>query len=192
MLLNDKQIQALATGQGMISPYIPILVSSKGCNKVISYGQSSFGYDIRLSEDTFFTFSNRHSLIVDPKSFKKKELLDKQFVRVDDRGTYFVIPGNSYALGVSEEYFQIPNDVLGVCVGKSTYARVSLIVNVTPLEPGWKGFLTLEFSNASPSPIKVYANEGICQILFFKGDTPNSVYNRKYQGQEKEVTYAKV
>lgn len=183
----------------MISPHIPYLVKevTDGYEprKVISYGQSSFGYDIRLAPAPFYIFRAKQTTnqkIVDPKSFDPKECLAEATLYSDPRGKFFVIPPNSYALGVSEEFFSIPKDVLGVCVGKSTYARTGLIVNVTPLEPGWVGYLTLEFSNSSPAPIKVYADEGICQILFFRGEQPTVKYDRKYQNQAKEVTYARV
>ena len=174
-LLADHQIRKLAQTQGMIEPF----VEKQKRDGVISYGLSSFGYDARCAPD-FKIFTNVDNAMVDPKNFS-----DQSFV---DRTTdVCVIPPNSFVLTHSVEYFRIPKDVLVICLGKSTYARCGLIVNVTPLEPGWEGHVTLEISNTTPLPAKVYANEGIAQFLFFKGSSAceTSYADRagKYMGQ---------
>lgn len=174
-LLADHQIRELAQKQGMIEPF----VEKQKRDGVISYGLSSYGYDSRCSED-FKIFTNVDNAMVDPKNFS-----DQSFV---DRTTDIcVIPPNSFALTHTVEYFRIPEDVLVVCLGKSTYARCGLIVNVTPLEPGWEGHVTLEISNTTPLPARVYANEGIAQFLFFKGsstcETSYADKGGKYMGQ---------
>jgi dCTP deaminase len=147
---------------------------------VISYGLSSYGYDIRVA-DEFKVFTNINSTVVDPKNFDNRSFVD---VKAD----VCIIPPNSFALAKTVEYFRIPRDVLTVCVGKSTYARCGLIVNVTPFEPEWEGYVTLEISNTTPLPAKVYANEGISQVLFFQGDEPCEVSyadkKGKYQKQQ--------
>ncbi len=174
-ILADHQIRELAESQGMIEPFI----EKQKRDGAISYGLSSYGYDARCSPD-FKIFTNVDNAMVDPKNFS-----DQSFV---DRNTDIcVIPPNSFALTHTVEYFRIPKDVLVICLGKSTYARCGLIVNVTPLEPGWEGHVTLEISNTTPLPARVYANEGVAQFLFFKGSTPceTSYADRsgKYMGQ---------
>ena len=149
----------------MIDPFEPVQVRDGN----ISYGLSSYGYDIRVSSE-FKVFTNVHNSIVDPKNFD-----DRSFVDIE--GSECIIPPNSFALARTEEHFRIPRNVLVVCVGKSTYARCGLIVNVTPLEPTWEGYLTLEISNTTPLPAKVYGGEGIAQLLFFEGDEePETAY----------------
>jgi dCTP deaminase len=148
----------MAREYGMIDPYNDRQVREG----VISYGVSSYGYDLRVA-DEFKIFTNVNSAIVDPKKFDERSFID---VRADS----VLIPPNSFALARSVEYFKIPRDVLTICVGKSTYARCGIIVNVTPFEPEWEGFVTLEISNTTPLPAKVYSNEGLCQILFFQSD----------------------
>jgi len=152
-------------------------------NGVISYGVSSYGYDIRVA-DEFKIFTNVHSTIVDPKNFDPKSM-------VDFKGEVCVIPPNSFALARTIEYFRIPRSTLTVCVGKSTYARCGIIVNVTPFEPEWEGFVTLEISNTTPLPAKIYANEGIAQVLFFQADemceTSYADKKGKYQAQQSIV-----
>ena len=155
---SDKWIRRMCEEHRMIEPW----EAGQVRDGVISYGISSYGYDIRVSPE-FKVFTNVHSAIVDPKNFD-----DKSFV--DIIGPECIIPPNSFALARTEEYFRIPRDVLVVCVGKSTYARCGLIVNVTPLEPTWEGYLTLEISNTTPLPAKVYANEGVAQLIFLKAD----------------------
>ena len=155
---SDKWIRRMCETTGMIEPF----EAGQVRDGVISYGLSSYGYDIRVAPE-FKVFTNVHNAIVDPKNFD-----DRSFV--DVHGAECIIPPNSFALARTEEYFRIPRDVLVVCVGKSTYARCGLIVNVTPLEPTWEGYLTLEISNTTPLPAKVYGGEGIAQLLFFEGD----------------------
>jgi dCTP deaminase len=171
----DHWIRRLAKEHGMIEPF----VESSVRQGVISYGVSSYGYDIRVSSE-FKIFTNVNSAIVDPKHFASESFIDYT-------GDVCIIPPNSFVLSRTVEYFRIPRDVLTVCVGKSTYARCGLIVNVTPLEPEWEGFLTLEISNTTPLPAKVYANEGIAQLLFLGGDglceTSYKDKKGKYQSQ---------
>lgn len=174
-LLADHQIRHLALNEGMIEPF----VEKQKRNGVISYGLSSYGYDARTA-DEFKIFTNVDNALVDPKDFSQQSFVDR---RVD----ICVIPPNSFALSRTVEYFRIPKDVLVICLGKSTYARCGLIVNVTPLEPGWEGHVTLEISNTTPLPARVYANEGIAQFLFFKGssicETSYADRSGKYMGQ---------
>lgn len=173
---NDAWIRKAAQA-GMIEPFIDGQVR----DGVISYGLSSYGYDIRVS-DHFKIFTNVHSAIVDPKNFDPRSF-------VDFTGDVCVIPPNSFVLAQTVEYFRIPRDVITVCLGKSTYARCGLIVNVTPFEPEWEGFVTLEISNTTPLPARVYANEGIAQVLFFHADEICEVSyadrKGKYQNQQK-------
>lgn len=157
-VMADKWIRERALADGMISPF----EEKQKRNNVISYGLSSYGYDARVS-DEFKIFTNIDSAIVDPKEFSQKGFVDR-------KADVCVIPPNSFVLARTVEYFRIPRDVLVVCVGKSTYARCGIIVNVTPLEPEWEGHVTLEFSNTTPLPAKIYANEGACQFLFLKGN----------------------
>ena len=175
-ILSDRQITHLAQTQGMIRPFVKKQVR-KG---VISYGVSSYGYDIRVANE-FKIFTNINSTVVDPKNFDPKS-----FVTV--KADYCIIPPNSFALAKTVEYFKIPRDVLTVCVGKSTYARCGIIINVTPFEPEWEGYVTLEISNTTPLPAKIYANEGISQVLFFQGSEPCQTSYKdkkgKYQGQK--------
>ena len=173
---SDRWIRKMALEHGMINPF-----SEKQMNNgVISYGLSSYGYDLRVS-DEFAIFTNVNGAIVDPKNFTEQSFVRKQVPEA-------IIPPNSFALARSVEYFKIPRDVLTICVGKSTYARCGIIVNVTPFEPEWEGFVTLEISNTTPLPAKVYANEGLCQILFFQSDeiceTSYADRKGKYQGQK--------
>ena len=159
----------------MIEPFEPNQVREG----TISYGVSSYGYDIRVSPE-FKVFTNVHSVVVDPKNFD-----DRSFVDVNAESC--IIPPNSFALARTVEYFRVPRNVLAICLGKSTYARCGIVVNVTPLEPSWEGYLTLEISNTTPLPAKIYANEGIAQLLFFQGEEePEVAYEDrkgKYQGQ---------
>ncbi len=158
-IMPDHWIRDRAQKEGMIEPFVEEL-SREG---VISYGLSSYGYDARVS-DEFKIFTNVDSAVVDPKSFDDKGFVDRQT-------DVCIIPPNSFALARTVEYFRIPRDVLVICVGKSTYARCGIIVNVTPLEPEWEGHVTLEFSNTTPLPAKIYANEGACQFLFLQGES---------------------
>lgn len=175
----DKWIRRMADEHGMIEPFEAGQVRSSGGNKLISYGTSSYGYDVRCSNE-FKVFTNINSATVDPKHFD-----EESFVNVTS--DVCVIPPNSFALARTVEYFRIPRNVLTVCLGKSTYARCGIIVNVTPLEPEWEGHVTLEFSNTTTLPAKIYANEGVAQMLFFESDEVCDVSYRdrggKYQGQ---------
>ncbi len=160
---SDKWIRRMCEEHGMIDPFERGQVREG----VISYGLSSYGYDIRVAPE-FKVFTNVHNALVDPKNFD-----DRSFV--DIKGSECIIPPNSFALARTEEYFRIPRNVLAICVGKSTYARCGLVVNVTPLEPTWEGYLTLEISNTTPLPAKVYGGEGIAQLLFLEGDEPPEI-----------------
>ena len=171
MVMSDKWIRKMAKDYGMIEPFEENLVR-KG---VISYGLSSYGYDLRIA-DEFKIFTNVASTIVDPKNFD-----ERSFVSV--KGDYCIIPPNSFALGRSIEYFRIPRDVIGICLGKSTYARCGIIVNVTPLEPCWEGYLTVEISNTTPLPAKIYAGEGIAQIIFIKGNEECEISYKDRKGK---------
>jgi len=180
---SDKWIKKMAKEHDMIHPF----QDSQIRGDKISFGVSSFGYDARVAEE-FKIFTNVNSEIIDPKNFKPTNFITKN-------GSECIIPPNSFVLARTVEYFKIPNDVLVICLGKSTYARCGIIVNVTPLEPGWEGHVTLEFSNTTPLPAKIYANEGAAQFIFLRGDeVPEFTYsdrNGKYQGQ-KGVTLPKV
>ncbi|WP_321852806.1 dCTP deaminase [Paraburkholderia tropica] len=177
---SDKWIRRMAEEQNMIEPFVRDQVrTSEDGRKLVSYGTSSYGYDIRCA-DEFKIFTNINSTIVDPKNFDEKSF-------VDFKGDVCIIPPNSFALARTVEYFRIPRNVLTVCLGKSTYARCGIIVNVTPFEPEWEGYVTLEFSNTTPLPAKIYANEGVAQVLFFESDEICEVSyadrGGKYQGQ---------
>jgi dCTP deaminase len=171
----DKWIRRMALEHGMIEPFADRQVREG----VISYGVSSYGYDMRVA-DEFRIFTNVNSTTVDPKNFDAKSFVEFQ-------GHVCIVPPNSFALARSVEFFRIPRSVLTICVGKSTYARCGIIVNVTPFEPEWEGHVTLEFSNTTPLPAKIYANEGVAQVLFFESDeiceTSYADRGGKYQGQ---------
>jgi len=179
----DSWIKKMALEYGMIAPFVENQVREN----VISYGVSSYGYDVRIA-DEFKIFTNINSSIVDPKNFDSNSL-------VDFKGDVCIIPPNSFALGSTIEYFKIPRKIMTICVGKSTYARCGIITNVTPLEPGWEGHITLEISNTTPLPAKIYASEGIAQILFFESDEECMISyaekKGKYQAQ-KGVTLPRV
>ena len=175
-ILSDRWIRRMAQEKGMIEPF----VDAQKREGVISYGLSSYGYDARVGTD-FKIFTNVNSAVVDPKAFDQNSFVDRNT-------DVCIIPPNSVALARTVEYFRIPRDVLVICLGKSTYARCGIIVNVTPLEPGWEGHVTLEFSNTTPLPAKIYANEGAAQFLFLQGEQPCETSYRdkagKYQGQK--------
>jgi dCTP deaminase len=176
---SDRWIRRMAEEYRMIEPFEPRQVRRKDCKQVISYGTSSYGYDIRCSSE-FKIFTNINSAVVDPKNFDESSF-------VDLKSDVCIIPPNSFALASTVEYFRIPRNVLTICLGKSTYARCGIIVNVTPLEPEWEGHVTLEFSNTTTLPAKVYANEGVAQVLFLGADevceTSYKDRGGKYQGQ---------
>ena len=165
-VLSDRWIKKMAVEKKMISPF----VEKQNSDNCISYGLSSFGYDARVSNE-FKIFTDVDSAIVDPKDFKSNSFVSRKVEEC-------IIPPNSFVLASTVEYFKIPKDILVICLGKSTYARCGIIVNVTPLEPGWEGHVTLEFSNTTPLPAKIYANEGVAQFIFLKGN------------EKPEVTYA--
>ena len=176
---SDRWIREMAEKHGMIEPFESGQVAQKTLERVVSFGTSSYGYDVRCAPE-FKVFTNINSAVVDPKAFD-----ERSFVSVN--AEVCIIPPNSFALARTVEYFRIPRDVLTVCLGKSTYARCGIIVNVTPLEPEWEGHVTLEFSNTTPLPAKIYANEGVAQMLFFQSDeaceTSYKDRKGKYQGQ---------
>ena len=175
-VLSDKWIRRMSREKKMISPFV-----SKQVRKgKISFGLSSYGYDARVSDD-FRIFTNVNSAIVDPKNFKKESFVSK-------KSKVCIIPPNSFVLARTVEYFRIPENVMVICLGKSTYARCGIIVNVTPLEPGWEGYVTLEFSNTTPLPAKIYANEGAAQFVFLKGNEEPSVTYDKRNGRYMKQT----
>jgi dCTP deaminase len=177
---SDKWIRRMATEHGMIEPFESTQIKELDGRRVISYGTSSYGYDIRCA-DEFKLFTNINSTIVDPKDFDSKNF-------VDIKAAHVIVPPNSFALARTVEYFRIPRNVLTICLGKSTYARCGIIVNVTPFEPEWEGYVTLEFSNTTPLPAKIYAHEGVAQVIFFESDELCDISYKdrggKYQGQK--------
>lgn len=194
-LLNDKQIieenraMRKRNGTGMISPMTAKQIRQKGNKKIISYGLSSFGYDIRLAKEIMVRRPSIDALVLDPKTsaadMVKHKLWESKLI---DRNGYN-IPPHGYVLASSVERFHIPDDIIAICLGKSTYARCGIVVNVTPLEPGWEGFLTLEISNTTDFAVTIYAGEGIAQLLFHKGERPAITYSDrggKYQNQESQ------
>ena len=167
-VLSDRWIKKMALEKEMIKPFIP----QQQQGKVISFGLSSFGYDARVSNE-FKIFTDVDSALVDPKNFSINSFVSR-------KGNECIIPPNSFALASTVEYFKIPEDIMVICLGKSTYARCGIIVNVTPLEPGWEGYVTLEFSNTTPLPAKIYANEGAAQFVFLKGnEKPETTYDQR-------------
>lgn len=180
-LQSDRWIRQMAKKYGMIEPFEEELVREVDGKKVISFGLSSYGYDLRVAEE-FKIFTNLNNSIVDPKDFSSSAF-------VDIESDCCIVPPNSFALARSIEYFRIPRNVLTICIGKSTYARCGIIVNVTPFEPEWEGYVTLEISNTTPLPAKIYANEGLAQVLFFEGaevcETSYADRGGKYMKQEK-------
>lgn len=177
---SDHWIRRMAAQHGMIEPFEAGQVRERDGGRIVSYGTSSYGYDVRCANE-FKIFTNINTSIVDPKAFDANSF-------VDLTADVCVIPPNSFALARTVEYFRIPRNVLTICLGKSTYARCGIIVNVTPLEPEWEGHVTLEFSNTTPLPAKIYANEGVAQMVFFESDEPCDVSYKdrggKYQGQK--------
>ena len=175
MLKSDAWIREMCRGKNMISPFVEGLVT-KG---KVSYGLSSYGYDIRVS-DEYKVFTDVHNCLVDPKNFSPKSF-------VDLKAPHCIVPAHSFALARSVEYFKIPRNVIGLCIGKSTYARCGIVVNITPLEPEWEGHLTLEISNTTPLPAKIYSNEGIAQLIFLESDQICGISYKdrkgKYQSQ---------
>jgi dCTP deaminase len=178
---SDRWIRRMAKQHRMIAPFEPEQIKYANGHRLVSYGTSSYGYDIRCSNE-FKIFTNINTTIVDPKNFDERSFVDFQ-------GEVCIIPPNSFALARTVEYFRIPRNVLTICLGKSTYARCGIIVNVTPLEPEWEGYVTLEFSNTTPLPARIYANEGVAQVIFLESapddicETSYKDRGGKYQGQ---------
>jgi dCTP deaminase len=195
MIKNDSWISQMAS-QGMIVPFEPGLVRKVGDSDrpVISYGLSSYGYDLRLSAEDFRIFRHVPGTVIDPKRFNPDNL-EPATLHHDAQGEFFILPGHSYGLGVALERLEIPSTVTALFIGKSTYARAGIIANLTPGEAGWRGHLTLEFSNSSPADARIYANEGVVQALFFEGEACEVSYDDrkgKYQDQPQQVIVARV
>lgn len=199
MIKNDAWITATAA-QGLINPFEPQLVrrvevaDAPTLRPVISYGLSSYGYDIRLSPEEFRIFRHIPGTVIDPKNFNPNNL-EPTALCTDENGSYFILPAHSYGLGVALEKLQVPDNISVICIGKSTYARCGIIANLTPAEAGWRGHLTLEFSNSSSADCRIYANEGVVQLLFLEGEPCQVSYEArrgKYQDQPEKVTLARV
>ena len=197
MLKNDIWINKQAN-EGMLNPFQPNLIRhldpKNKTNAVLSYGCSSYGYDLRLSQNEFLIFRHVPGTVMNPKKFNPKNL-ETTPLQKDEDGEFFILPAHSYGLGVALEKMKVPPNITVICLGKSTYARLGIIVNTTPAEAGWEGHLTLEFSNSSGADCRIYANEGICQLLFFEGDPCSTTYSDrkgKYQNQPEKVTLAKI
>lgn len=193
-ILSDKEIKELALEQGMITPFEEKLVRTKNGKKVISYGLSSYGYDIRFSPKQCLIFGRPSEGDCDPKDFNR-DILKPAELHTDERGQYFLLPPYSYCLGVAEECLKMPEDVTALAIGKSTYARSGILANLTPIEAAWEGHLTLEISNCTGLFNRIYADEGICQLIFFRGEPCSTTYETrsgKYQGQPLEVVVSKV
>ena len=201
MIKNDAWITEMAR-QGMVKPFEPSLIREMECGhvddpkfrKVISYGTSSYGYDIRLSPKDFRIFRHVPGTVVDPKNFSSANLVPAE-LHSDDQGDFFILPAHTYGLGVALEWISVPKNVTVICIGKSTYARCGVIANLTPAEAGFRGHLTLEFSNSSSADVRLYAWEGCVQLIFFEGEPCDTTYDDrdgKYQDQEHSVTLARV
>jgi dCTP deaminase len=189
MLLNDLEITGLARA-GMIQPFVGSLVRKVGGKAALSFGLCSYGYDLRLSPKEFKVFRHVPGTVVDPKDFNPRNL-EPADLQKDRHGSFFVLPARSYGLGVAMEKLVLPGNVSAICVGKSTYARCGIIANVTPAEAGWSGHLTLEFSNSSAADCRIYAAEGVVQMLFFQGNPCSVSYEKrqgKYQNQKQKIT----
>jgi dCTP deaminase len=193
-VLADWEIKQLAEREEMISPFVDHLVSKEGERKLLSYGLSSYGYDIRLSPSQCLIFGKVQAGDCDPKNFDPAILKPADLLE-DERGQYFLLPPYGYCLGVAQERLKLPRDVTVVAVGKSTYARSGILVNITPAESGWEGYLTLEISNCTGLFNRIYANEGITQLLFYRGNPCNTTYQDrkgKYQDQPNNVVFSQV
>ncbi|MFZ4677010.1 MAG: dCTP deaminase [Nodosilinea sp.] len=199
MIKNDAWIAKMAV-EGMIEPFQPSLVrqltqaETSVSQPVISYGLSSYGYDIRLSPAEFRIFRHIPGTVVDPKNFSPANLEPTE-LKTDASGSYFILPAHSYGLGVALEKISVPDNISVICIGKSTYARCGIIANLTPAEAGWRGHLTLEFSNSSSADCRMYANEGVVQLMFFEGEPCQVSYDTrqgKYQDQDEQVTLARI
>jgi dCTP deaminase len=192
-LKNDTWIKQMAI-KGMIDPFEPTLIRHYEQLPVISYGLGSYGYDIRLSPLEFRIFRHIPGTVVDPKNFNPNNL-EPTPIHQDKSGSYFILPAHSYGLGVALEKLNVPNNITVLCIGKSSYARVGIIANLTPAEAGWRGHLTLEFSNSSSADCRIYASEGCCQLLFLEGEPCDISYETrkgKYQDQPQKVVFSRV
>jgi dCTP deaminase len=189
---SDRWILQMCREQQLITPFSDTLVREIDGRRIISAGLSSYGYDLRLAPDGFRVFSPIASAEIDPKNFDESSLIESPLKTAADGSQYWLMPPHTYALGVTVESFNMPRNVIGICLGKSTFARSGIIVNTTPLEPGWKGRLVLEFSNSADLPVRIYANEGVAQVTFFESDedceTSYADRQGKYQNQEAIVT----
>jgi dCTP deaminase len=189
---SDRWILRMCRAQQLITPFEEALIREINGRRIISAGLSSYGYDLRLAPDGFRVFSPIASAEIDPKNFDESSLIEAPLKTSDDGSQYWLMPPHTYALGVTVETFNMPRNVIGICLGKSTLARVGIIVNTTPLEPGWRGRLVLEFSNCADLPVRIYANEGVAQVTFFESDedceTSYADRQGKYQGQRSIVT----
>ena len=199
MIKNDAWIKTAAS-EGMITPFESSLIrrvqlpTHNHETPVISYGLSSYGYDIRLSSNEFRIFRHVPGTVIDPKNFNP-ENLEPTELKQDENGSYFILPAHSYGLGVALERIQVPSNITTICIGKSTYARCGIIANLTTAEAGWRGHLTLEFSNSSSADCRIYANEGVVQLLFLEGEPCQVSYDTrkgKYQDQAEAVTLARI
>ena len=192
---SDRWISRMAQEQQLIQPFSPALVREVDGRRIISAGASSYGYDMRLADDGFRVFSPIHGREIDPKKFDEESLVEPPLRTAEDGSKYYLMPPHSYALGVTVETFQMPRNVTGICLGKSSYARAGLLVNTTPLEAGWTGRLVIELGNLANLPLRVYVNEGIGQVIFFESDEDCSVSYEdrggKYQGQT-GLTYSRL
>jgi dCTP deaminase len=184
----DSWIKRMCRDHGLISPFEEKLVREIEGRRVISAGLSSYGYDLRLAEDGFRVFSPLASAEIDPKNFDHCSLVEVPLRTSEDGSRYWLLPPHSYALGVTIETFNLPRNVIGYCLGKSTYARSGIIINATPLEPCWRGRLVLEMSNSANLPVRIYANEGIAQVNFFESDEPCEVSYADRQGKYQDQT----
>lgn len=195
MLKNDRWIKEQAE-KGMITPFSDGLIREDNGRKVLSYGVSSYGLDLTLSSQELKIFKHVPGRVVDPKNFCPSSLEETELhVDLENGSRFFIIPGRSYGLGFAREYIKMPSNVIAICLAKSTYARCAVAVNVTPIEPAWEGYLTLEIANHSPGDVRIYADEGICQLIFFEGEQCMTTYadrKGKYQGQQPEITLARV
>jgi dCTP deaminase len=193
-LCSDTWIRANAEA-GMLTPFLPELVREADAHKVLSYGLSSYGYDLRLSPKEFWVFQHIPGTVVDPKAFNPANLAPAPLHHDPERGAYFILPAHSYGLGVTVEHIALPSNITALFIGKSTYARCGIILNTTPGEAGWTGHLTLELSNSSSADCRVYAGEGVAQALFFEGAPCATTYacrSGKYQAQPESVVLARV
>lgn len=194
MIKNDTWIREQAAN-GMIRPFEPKLIrTTVNAVPALSYGCSSYGYDLRLSAKEFLIFRHVPGTVMNPKRFNPANLEPAE-LQHDEDGSYFVLPAHSYGLGVAVEHMTIPSNITAICLGKSTYARLGIVVNVTPAEAGWQGHLTLEFSNSSGADCRLYAGEGICQMLFLEGEPCHTTYGDrlgKYQHQSERVVPARI